>query len=403
MYHDTGYTGNADRVQMQISTDAGTTWVDVGTAINRYDGTVGWKQHTVQLTGAGGKADVRIGFHGISAYGNDVHIDDVVVMADVPPILVIPKSQASAACQTTSTIYHLMVLNQSGAADTFNLTASGNIWPATISPVSVTLANMASAPITVTVSVPNFAFDGQADTANIIATSVTVPANTGSASVVTTAGNKWLVGPSGSAVMFAGSDTDGEALFYFDGKNQAGAPVNQLQIFKPASGWQAGAAHPGVATFGGVAGFDEVGGLFYYASGFNAAMTGLTDFARYDPVANTWTSLAAKPVGLGLGAGGATDTGKFVWAGGSPNAGFLSSTPVNVYDIAANTWSTGTTLTGVGFTGGGYAMVGDQLFVAGSYFGTNKFYVYDVSADSWTQLANLPAGQRRAAAGLRRD
>lgn len=86
MYHDTGLTSSADRVQVQVSTDGGTNWVNVGAAIPRYNGSTGWAQHTVDLSAYAGQADVRLGFLGISAYGNDVHIDDVVVSA--PPTTV---------------------------------------------------------------------------------------------------------------------------------------------------------------------------------------------------------------------------------------------------------------------------------------------------------------------------
>ena len=41
MYHDTGYT-NADVVQVQYSTDGGTTWTNIGSTIPRYTGVVGW-------------------------------------------------------------------------------------------------------------------------------------------------------------------------------------------------------------------------------------------------------------------------------------------------------------------------------------------------------------------------
>src|SRR5204863_8594983 len=41
MYHDTGYSSSADKVQLQANTGSG--WVNVGTAVNRYDGSTGWK------------------------------------------------------------------------------------------------------------------------------------------------------------------------------------------------------------------------------------------------------------------------------------------------------------------------------------------------------------------------
>ena len=76
MYHDTGYSTSADKVQLQIST--GSTWANVGTAINRYDGSTGWKLHTIDLTAYKGTT-VQLGFLGISAYGNNEFIDDVTV------------------------------------------------------------------------------------------------------------------------------------------------------------------------------------------------------------------------------------------------------------------------------------------------------------------------------------
>ena len=76
MYHDTGYATYADKVQVQVST--GSTWTNAGTAINRYDGSTGWKQHTIDLTAWKGST-VQLGFLGISAYGNNEYIDDIVV------------------------------------------------------------------------------------------------------------------------------------------------------------------------------------------------------------------------------------------------------------------------------------------------------------------------------------
>ena len=76
MYHDTGYSTSLDKVQVQVST--GSTWVNVGTAVNRYDGSTGWKQHTIDLTAYKGTT-IQLGFLGISAYGNNAFLDDVVV------------------------------------------------------------------------------------------------------------------------------------------------------------------------------------------------------------------------------------------------------------------------------------------------------------------------------------
>jgi len=97
MYHDTGYT-NADAVQVQYSTDGGTTWNNTGSPIARYSGAVGWAQHDVMMLGVSG-ASVLIGLNATSAYGNDIHIDDVeflVGAAATPPVADNPVLTCSA-------------------------------------------------------------------------------------------------------------------------------------------------------------------------------------------------------------------------------------------------------------------------------------------------------------------
>ena len=77
MYHDTGYTSSNDRVQVQVSTD-GTTWTNVGAPVSRYNGTTTWTQHTIDLSAYAAQT-IQVGLLGISAYGNDVHVDDVAL------------------------------------------------------------------------------------------------------------------------------------------------------------------------------------------------------------------------------------------------------------------------------------------------------------------------------------
>jgi hypothetical protein len=79
MYHETGYPSAADRVQLQVSTDSGATWENVGTPVYRYDGSTGWAQYNIDISAYVGQSDVRIAFLGIGDYGNDCHIDDIEV------------------------------------------------------------------------------------------------------------------------------------------------------------------------------------------------------------------------------------------------------------------------------------------------------------------------------------
>ena len=78
MYHDTGYSSYPDRIQVQVSVNGG-AWTNVGTAINRYDGSTGWKQHTVSLEAYANQSNVRVALLAISGYGNDLHVDDIQI------------------------------------------------------------------------------------------------------------------------------------------------------------------------------------------------------------------------------------------------------------------------------------------------------------------------------------
>ena len=82
MYHDTGYSSYNDRVQVQVSTDSGSNWTDVGDPVSRYQASSSWLLHTVDLSAYAGLADIRLAFHGITAYGNDCHLDDIAVRTE---------------------------------------------------------------------------------------------------------------------------------------------------------------------------------------------------------------------------------------------------------------------------------------------------------------------------------
>jgi hypothetical protein len=85
MYHEMETLDN-DRLQVQVSTDSGANWSPVGSEIPRYDGTTGWKQHSVSLDSYIGQPGVLVGLIGISAHGNDIHLDDLALEIKVPMV-----------------------------------------------------------------------------------------------------------------------------------------------------------------------------------------------------------------------------------------------------------------------------------------------------------------------------
>ncbi len=80
-HHDQGYSPRADRVIVQYSVD-GTSWVDVK-AINRYHNTInGWSRKEILLPGeAADQEEVYFGFLFHSEYGNNCHLDSIVITA----------------------------------------------------------------------------------------------------------------------------------------------------------------------------------------------------------------------------------------------------------------------------------------------------------------------------------
>ncbi len=78
MYHDTGYSGTTDRITVCASPDGANFYLLE--TINRYDGSTGWKQHSIGLSAFAGLPAVWIGFYGESFYGNNIFFDDLSLL-----------------------------------------------------------------------------------------------------------------------------------------------------------------------------------------------------------------------------------------------------------------------------------------------------------------------------------
>ena len=86
MYHDPmGDSGSGiSSIQVQVSTDGGVNWINVGNQINRYDGSRGWKEHTIKLDQYAGASGLQIAFLGTGNSGGNIYLDDVSVVKSVP-------------------------------------------------------------------------------------------------------------------------------------------------------------------------------------------------------------------------------------------------------------------------------------------------------------------------------
>ncbi len=122
MSHDTGYSSNADQIQLQASTDGGVTWENVGTPILRYDPTytvAGWGFHSVDFSAYAGMSNVWVGFLGMSAYGNNFYLDDVTILAScgltgAPQIVVDPLTYDASLLPDQTTVLPMTIRNLGG-------------------------------------------------------------------------------------------------------------------------------------------------------------------------------------------------------------------------------------------------------------------------------------------------
>lgn len=79
MLHDSGESGANDRVQAQVSGDGGLTWENAGAAVSRYAVSTAWSSHTIDISAMDHGDNVCFALLGISDWGNDLNIDDLVI------------------------------------------------------------------------------------------------------------------------------------------------------------------------------------------------------------------------------------------------------------------------------------------------------------------------------------
>ena len=80
MFHDDQFSTLNDFIQVQVSTDGGSVWTSVGSAIFRYNSAGdAWATATVALDSYAGLSNVMVGILCTSKYGNDVYIDNIAV------------------------------------------------------------------------------------------------------------------------------------------------------------------------------------------------------------------------------------------------------------------------------------------------------------------------------------
>lgn len=127
MYHDTGYAASNDRVQVQISTDDETSYSTLATAF-RFDGSTGWKRHTIDLSAYAGQNTIRLGFLGISAFGNNIFIDDISVGTSVTADSYTVFLPVVIKSPTPSEVQHWVGTTTRGYPMSFDVSSGDSVW-----------------------------------------------------------------------------------------------------------------------------------------------------------------------------------------------------------------------------------------------------------------------------------
>ena len=342
MSHDTGYSGNADRIQVQVSLD-GTTWVDVGAPVLRYDAAYtspGWGEHTVALPAGYNVNGVYIGFLGISAYGNNFYLDDTALAEGWYPcsFTSLTPDGASTTCPGGSVTYPLTLTNMTPDPDTFDVTFAGNAWPTTPTPDQLTLAAGASGSVTVSVQLPSAP---GSDTAVVTALGQT-HGGTDTTTLVTTGSTAYW----GAIASEPDNGRMDNVSAAWDGKVWSitgyGANLNVRSYDPLTDAWTVVGTPPTAFAGNYVRSGCQAGSkLYMYGDASTAGFTGLWS---YDMATGVWlqeTPGGTPPTPTGIWAPAwahDAETGYCYLTGGATVAGAGTLTTVHVFDPATNAW-----------------------------------------------------------------
>lgn len=164
--------------------------------------------------------------------------------------------------------------------------------------------------------------------------------------------------------------------------------------------WTQKANFPGAARYRTV-GFG-LGSKGYLGTGYSG--TGYNDFWEYDQATNNWTQKANLGGITRFGSAGFTIGNKIYTGTGTGGGGYTKD--FWEFDVALNAWTQKANFGGlpkiyaVGLSIGAYGYIGTGVDSANNPLGSQDFWQYDTTFNTWSQKANLPGAGRSEAMGF---
>ena len=121
LYHYDTASNYTDRIQVQISTDGGTSYSNLGAAMFSDDNAgTGWRQHVVDLSAYIGVSNIRVALLGISNYGYRMNVDDVTVGSPAPSFSASAKTVSPSGMRFTGEVltYTIGIVNSGDLTST---------------------------------------------------------------------------------------------------------------------------------------------------------------------------------------------------------------------------------------------------------------------------------------------
>jgi hypothetical protein len=425
MYHDTGYSNYDDIIQPAISTN-GTTYYLTGDTFLRFSATAGWVYHQVDISSyvGPGKPSIYLGLVGTSAYGNDIHIDNIIidscqvqtggivagyVKSSPSGLPVISATVSSSARPTELTFSYDKGLDPNQNDGFYQLFTSGT------GAQNIAATAIRHTPVVRSVNVVNNGIvrldlsptsaSTQA-TPNPVTVTLTVGATATIPLVIQNTGTMdaaFTIQPAASALT-SGSTLSGPFPYHEERSNnpmdsQGGEAAARMPDAETSPNWDGTILGGGprqygvVAPFPGTAGYRfataSCNGETFYVIGGQTGGTAVAEVWMYDPATNTWAAKAPLPAAAANMRAACID-GKIYTVGGY-SAGIWNNA-FNIYDTRANSWAPPATqpVTGgpmlVAYNGLLYSFGGSS----GGAVTLKQASVYNPATGLWLTLTDMP-------------